>query len=468
MAVTKIKPIKSTLSKALDYIQNPDKTDEKVLVSSFGCSYETADIEFGFTLSQALEKGNNLAHHLIQAFEPGEVDYEKAHEIGRQLADAVTKGQHEYVLTTHIDKGHIHNHIIFCAVNFVDHHKYNSNKRSYYGIRNMSDKLCRENGLSVVVPNKGSKGKHYAEYQAEKTGTSYKGKLKIAVDTLIPQVSSFEELLSRLQAAGYEIKTGKYISCRAPGQERFTRLKTLGADYTEETIRERIEGKRTRAAKIPKQAEQRGVSLLIDIENSIKAQESRGYEQWAKIHNLKQAAKTMNFLSEHKIEQYADLTAKIAEVTAASEQAADSLKEVEKRLSDMAVLIKNVTTYQKTKPVYEAYKKAKDKGKYKAAHESDIILFETAARAIKAAGISKLPSVPALQSEYTKLQEQKEALYTQLSPSSSKMQLPSKQLQHSFLIRAFTRRLCCGDSLLSSLILHLRHIGQVPHIPLRS
>ena len=175
---TKIKPIKSTLSKALDYIENPDKTDGKMLISSFGCSYETADIEFGYTLSQALDKGNNLAFHLIQSFAPGEVDYEKAHEIGKQLADAVTKGQHEYVVTTHIDKGHIHNHIIFCAVNFVDHHKYNSNKRSYYGIRNMSDKLCRENGLSVVVPGKGSKGKSYAEYQAEKTGTSWKGKLK--------------------------------------------------------------------------------------------------------------------------------------------------------------------------------------------------------------------------------------------------------------------------------------------------
>jgi hypothetical protein len=158
MAVTKIKPIKSTLSKALDYIENPDKTDGKMLVSSFGCSYETADIEFEYTLSQALQKGNNLAFHLIQSFEPGEVDYQKAHEIGKQLADAVTKGQHEYVLTTHIDKGHVHNHIIFCAVNFVDHRKYNSNKRSYYGIRNMSDKLCRENGLSVVVPGKGSKG----------------------------------------------------------------------------------------------------------------------------------------------------------------------------------------------------------------------------------------------------------------------------------------------------------------------
>ena len=409
MAVTKIKPVKSTLSKALDYIENPDKTDGKMLISSFGCSYETADIEFGYTLSQALDKGNNLAFHLIQSFAPGEVDYEKAHEIGKQLADAVTKGQHEYVLTTHIDKGHIHNHIIFCAVNFVDHHKYNSNKRSYYGIRNMSDKLCRENGLSVVVPGKGSKGKSYAEYQAEKTGTSWKGKLKIAVDALIPQVSSFEELLQRLQAAGYEIKPGKYVSCRAPGQERFTRLKTLGADYTEEAIRERIAGRRAKAAKAP--GEQRGVSLLIDIENSIKAAQSKGYEQWAKIHNLKQAAKTMNFLTEHKIEQYADLVSRIEEMAAESGQAADALKNAEKRLADMAVLIKNVSTYQKTKPVYDAYRKARNREKYRAGQEQAIILHEAAARSLKASGIAKLPNLAALQSEYEALQAQKEALY---------------------------------------------------------
>ena len=379
MAVTKIKPIKSTLSKALDYIQNPAKTEEKMLVSSFGCSYETADIEFAYTLSQALEKGNNLAHHLIQSFEPGEVDYEKAHEIGRQLADAVTKGQYEYVLTTHIDKGHIHNHIIFCAVNFVDYHKYNSNKRSYYGIRNISDRLCRENGLSVVVPGRGSKGKSYAEYQAEKTGTSWKGKLKIAVDALIPQASDFADFLRLLQAAGYEIKPGKYISCRAPGQERFTRLKTLGADYTEEAITERIKGRRTRAAKAPKQ-ERGGISLVIDIQNSIKAQESRGYEHWAKIHNLKQAA--------------------------------GALKGVERRLADMAVLIKNVSTYQKTKPVYEAYRAAKDKAAYRAAHESSLILFEAAAKAVKPALVGgKLPNVAALQAEYAALGEQKEKLY---------------------------------------------------------
>ena len=409
MAVTKIKPIKSTLSKALDYIENPDKTDGKMLISSFGCSYETADIEFGYTLSQALDKGSNLAFHLIQSFAPGEVDYEKAHEIGKQLADAVTKGQHEYVVTTHIDKGHIHNHVIFCAVNFVDHHKYNSNKRSYYGIRNMSDKLCRENGLSVVVPGKGSKGKSYAEYQAEKTGTSWKGKLKIAVDALIPQVSSFEELLTRLQAAGYEIKPGKYVSCRAPGQERFTRLKTLGADYTEEAIRERIAGRRAKAAKAPR--EQRDVSLLIDIENSIKAAQSKGYEQWAKIHNLKQAAKTMNFLTEHKIEQYADLVSRIEEMAAESGQAADALKNAEKRLADMAVLIKNVSTYQKTKPVYDAYRKARNREKYRAGQEQAIILHEAAARSLKASGIAKLPNLAALQSEYEALQAQKEALY---------------------------------------------------------
>ncbi|MCC0685099.1 relaxase/mobilization nuclease domain-containing protein [Clostridioides sp. ZZV15-6383] len=377
MAVTKIKPIKSTLSKALDYIQNPDKTDGKMLVSSFGCSAETADIEFGFTLSQALDKGNNLAHHLMQSFEPGEVDYQTAHEIGRQLADAVTKGQYEYVLTTHIDKGHIHNHVLFCAVNFVDHHKYNSNKRTYYGIRNISDKLCREHGLSVVVPGKGSKGKSYAEYQAERTGTSWKGKLKIAVDTLIPQASTFEELLTLLQTAGYEIKQGKYISCRAPGQERFTRLKTLGADYTEEALTERISGKRTRTTKAPKQ-ERGGISLVIDIQNSIKAQESRGYEQWAKIHNLKQAAKTLNFLTEHQIEQYADLTAKIAEIGAANEQTADALKGAEKRLADMAVLIKNITTYQKTKPAYDAYRAAKDKGQYRAAQASFLVALPAA------------------------------------------------------------------------------------------
>ena len=408
MAVTKIHPIKSTLKKALDYIENPDKTDEKLFVSSYGCSYETADIEFQMLLDQAYQKGNNLAHHLIQAFEPGETTAEQAHEIGRQLADEVLQGKYPYVITTHIDKGHLHNHIIFCAVDMANQRKYISNRQTYAFIRRTSDRLCKEHGLSVVKPGK-DKGKTYAEWDAQKKGKSWKAKLKIAIDAAIPQAKDFDGFLRLMEAQGYEVKQGKFISFRAPGQERFTRLKTLGADYTEEAIRERIAGRRTKAAKAPR--EQRGVSLLIDIENSIKAAQSKGYEQWAKIHNLKQAAKTMNFLTEHKIEQYADLVSRIEEMAAESGQAADALKDAEKRLADMAVLIKNVSTYQKTKPVYDAYRKARNREKYRAGQEQAIILHEAAARSLKAAGIAKLPNLAALQSEYEALQAQKEALY---------------------------------------------------------
>ena len=162
MAITKIHAIQATVNKAVDYICNPAKTDESILISSFGCSPETAAFDFKFALSKTNQADPNKAFHLIQAFMPGEVSYKEAHQIGIELADKLLEGKYSYIVATHIDKGHVHNHIIFCAVNFVDHHKYNSNKRSYYGIRNMSDKLCRENGLSVVVPGKGSKGKSYA------------------------------------------------------------------------------------------------------------------------------------------------------------------------------------------------------------------------------------------------------------------------------------------------------------------
>ena len=210
MAVTKIHPIKSTLKKALDYIENPAKTDEKMLVSSFACSYETADIEFELLLSQAMQKGNNLAHHLIQSFAPGETTPEQAHEIGRQLADEVLQGKYPYVLTTHIDKGHVHNHIIFCAVDMVNQRKYVSNRQSYAYIRRTSDRLCKEHGLSVVMPGQ-DRGKSYAEWDAHRKGTSWKAKLKAAIDAAIPQAKDFDDFLRLLQEQGYEVKRGKYI-----------------------------------------------------------------------------------------------------------------------------------------------------------------------------------------------------------------------------------------------------------------
>lgn len=235
MAVTKTHPIKSTLKAAIDYILNPEKTDGKLLASSFGCGLETADIEFAWTREAAGDRGTHLGRHLIQSFAVGETTPEEAHKIGMELAGAVLGGKYEFVLTTHVDKDHLHNHLIFNAVSFVDYKKYHSNKQSYHFIRRTSDRICKEHGLSVVVPGQ-DKGKSYAEYTAEKQGTSYKAKLKTAIDTLIPQVKDFDELLRRLQEMGYEIKQGKYISFRAAGQERFTRTKTLGAAYTEEAI----------------------------------------------------------------------------------------------------------------------------------------------------------------------------------------------------------------------------------------
>ena len=354
---------------------------------------------------------------MIQSFAVGETTPEEAHKIGMELAGAVLGGKYEFVLTTHVDKDHLHNHLIFNAVSFVDYKKYHSNKQSYHFIRRTSDRICKEHGLSVVVPGQ-DKGKSYAEYTAEKQGTSYKAKLKTAIDTLIPQVKDFDELLRRLQEMGYEIKQGKYISFRAAGQERFTRTKTLGAAYTEEAIKERIKG--VYVAKTKTLREDKKIRLVVDLENSIKAQQSAGYERWAKIHNLKQAAKSMNFLTENKIEYYSELESKIADIMTAHDAAAKAVKEVEQRMSDLSLLIKHTTTYRQLKPIYDEYRKSPDKEKYLRGHESEIILFEAAARALKEMQIKKLPDLAALRKEYRSLNDRKTKLYEDYRQARSK------------------------------------------------
>ncbi len=410
MAVTKIHPIKSTLKKALDYIENPDKTDEKLFVSSYGCSYETADIEFQMLLDQAYQKGNNLAHHLIQAFEPGETTAEQAHEIGRQLADEVLQGKYPYVITTHIDKGHLHNHIIFCAVDMANQRKYISNRHSYAYIRRTSDRLCREHGLSVVKPGK-DKGKSYAEWDAQRKGKSWKAKLKIAIDAAIPQAKDFDDFLRFMQTQGYEIKPGKFVSFRAPGQDRFTRCKTLGEDYTEEAITRRIKGLAVDRGQ-KRKAEQR-ISLRIEIENNIKAQQSAGYARWAKLYNLKQAAKALNFLTEHQIESYESLESRLDEISTANDEAAAALKAVERRLGEMALLIKNLSAYKQLRPVALELRNAKDKAAFRRQHESQLILYEAAAKALKEAGVKKFHNLYALKAEYKKLDGERERLSEQ-------------------------------------------------------
>lgn len=410
MAVTKTHPIKSTLKKAIDYICNPAKTDGKLLVSSFGCSAETADIEFAWTRKHSIDKGINLGRHLIQAFEPRETSPEQAHKIGMQLVKEILGGKYEFVLTTHIDRGHIHNHLIFNAVSFDDYKHYHSNKRSYHYIRRVSDRLCKEHGLSVIIPGQ-DKGKSYIEHTAEKEGVSYKAKLKAAIDRLIPVSSDFEDLLLRLQSEGYEIKRGKYISCRASGQERFTRLKTLGFDYTEKAVTARLAG-RPRPSRAPNKDDTR-INLLIDIQNNIKAQESAGFAHWAKINNLKQAAKTMNFLTENGINSYEELEEKAAGTSASTDKLLASIKTTESRMADLALLMKHTDTYRQLKPVYDAYRKSSDKEKFLRGHESDIILFEASAKALKGMKIEKLPSAESMKAEHGALTAEKEKLYAE-------------------------------------------------------
>ena len=413
MAVTKIKAIRGTLSKAIAYILNPEKTDEKLLVSSYGCASETAAREFEWTRKIAEQKGMNpvriIARHVIQSFEIGEVTPELAHEIGKQFADEILGGKYEYVLTTHIDKDHVHNHLIFNAVDFVDYHAYKSYKRIYYDMREVSDRLCKENGLSVIPPSQ-NKGMGYKEYTEAKRGTSWKQKLKQTIDRLVITAKDYDDFLRLMQEAGYEIKTGKYISFRAEGQERFTRSKTIGENYTEERIKERIAGRTPRRSQ--RQTTPKGISLIGDIQERIRLIDSKGYEHKAKLTILKEAARTLNYLTENNLLQYADLEKKVEDVHSSYDRTGKELKGVEARLREVQPLIKNISNYQRLKPVYDAFQKAKDKPGFKAKHEAELVIFEAARSTLLAMqGDEKLPSLKTLQAEQQRLLEEQQRLY---------------------------------------------------------
>ena len=403
------------MSKAIAYILNPEKTDEKLLVSSYGCASETAAREFEWTRKIAEQKGMNpvriIARHVIQSFEIGEVTPELAHEIGKQFADEILGGKYEYVLTTHIDKDHVHNHLIFNAVDFVNYHAYKSYKRIYYDMREVSDRLCKENGLSVIPPSQ-NKGMGYKEYTEAKRGTSWKQKLKQTIDRLVITSKDYDDFLRLMQEAGYEIKPGKYISFRAEGQERFTRSKTIGENYTEERIKERIAGRTPRRSQ--RQTTPKGISLIGDIQERIRLIDSKGYEHKAKLTILKEAARTLNYLTDNNLLQYADLEKKVEDVHSSYDRTGKELKGVEARLREVQPLIKNISNYQRLKPVYDAFQKAKDKPGFKAKHEAELVIFEAARSTLLAMqGDEKLPSLKTLKAEQAQLFEEQERLYAE-------------------------------------------------------
>ena len=433
MAYTKIHAIKATVNKAIDYICNPDKTDEKIFISSFACSPETAAIDFKYTLDHCRENSPNKAYHLIQAFAPGEVSFEEAHRIGQELADRLLQGKYSYVVTTHIDKGHVHNHIIFCAADNIDHDKYHDCKQSYYHIRKLSDGLCKEHNLSIIVPGE-KRGKKYNEWDADKNGTAWKPHLRKDINSCIKSASTYEEFLLLLRAKGYEIKgeefgenAPKYVSFRPLGKERFIRgsVKSLGNEYTKERIRERIELKRERKATIPKRdyASRR----LVDTSDE-KFQTSPGLKRWATIENLKIAAQ-----SYAEAESITKLEHEISVKTEAGKSAKQSVVELEHRIKDLAEIIKYAEQYRANRSYHIGYKKAKNPDAYFRRYESQIILYGGARRMLEQAGINlKSLNIDKLKSEYQELIRQKDELTSTYKTCEKEVHELSRKLMNLY------------------------------------
>ena len=410
MAITKIIPFRTTIGKSVAYICNPNKTENCAFVYSENCFPKTASVEFSFLLRKAQAGGNTLGRHLIQSFSPDETTPEQAHEIGKRLAEQHLKGEYAYVMTTHVDRNHIHNHFVWCAVNLKTHNRYHSNKRSYHEIQDLSDSLCRENGLSVIEVKSGKRGKSRFEYDMAKQGGSYKEKLRIVIDNATLKANGFEDFLQLLSAQGYEIKQGKYLSFKHKDGERFTRAKTIGEDYTEERIRERIKTKEP-VKQSPK------IKALHDL-TADKFQQSTGLTHWGKIQSLKIMADTMNLLKEKGLTDLPEFDRKFEASNTALDKVSDTLKSTENRLKDLTELQKQLRIYGRTKEMYGKFQQSRNKDKFireTDSAESDVMLHETAKRYLSAykKEHGTVPKSVELKPLLATLQNEKSTLYEQ-------------------------------------------------------
>lgn len=421
MAYIKIFPIKITDKKAMDYIMNPDKTDGKLLVSSFACSPETADIEFAFTRKagkeNVMDKGNNLAFHLIQSFKPGEVDATTAHVLGKQFADEVLKGKYEYIISTHNDKGHVHNHIIFNATSFRDYHKYVSNKRSYHKICRISNRICQENGLVTSMPKERA-GRSYKENMEYHHGNSWKAKLKFAVDKAVWTSVNYEEFLLKMKLSGYEIRQGKHLAFRALEQKNFTYMKSLGSYYTEDSVQERLNRNRHKTVS-PKNIS-REIRLFVDISTFIESGNQKGFETWAMRNNLKQAALTFNYLSENNLLNYERFQQHIEDMSEAVHLCEEKIDTLDNKISHQQVLQKQCDAYRKCRRIVRAGKHAPDPQLYKYRHFSEFQLHDILKKQLSDAGITKIPSQKRLKQELDQLEKNKYSVLQELHKLQNK------------------------------------------------
>lgn len=410
------KNLKQTLADRLDYDQKDEKTEGGELVTTYMCSPESAAQEFlisreiyeAITGRSQPKDRDIIMYRILQSFKPGDITPEEANRIGYELAMLFTKGRHQFTVSTHTDKAHIHTHIEFNSVNLDCDGKFNNFKNSAFALRELNDKLCREHGLPVIEEPK-KRGQRYAEAAAAKRGRSFKGRLRQTIDSVLPGCKEFEEFLARMREAGYEIKHGKHIGFRAPGQLNFTHTYRMGADYSEAALRERISGRPAR--KTPQKASGKKVNLLIDIQAKLQSGKGGGYERWAKVFNLKEAAKTLNFLTDNGITDYDELAQRAEEAGEQFDALSLRVKQLEGRMAGIAQLKTHIINYSKTRDIYTAYRKSRHKKEFRADHADEIEKHEAAKAAFDALGGTKIPRVAELSKQYTDLLAEKKEHY---------------------------------------------------------
>ncbi|HBF8299248.1 TPA: relaxase/mobilization nuclease domain-containing protein [Clostridioides difficile] len=423
MAITKIHPIKSTLNLAIDYIVNGEKTDEQILIGTHKCHQETAHTQFLRTRNDAGTRGTVLARHLIQSFLPGETTPEMAHQIGMELCKKILKDEYEFVLSTHIDKGHIHNHIIFNNVNMITGKCYQSNKKSYHKIRYQSDKLCKENNLSVIdefyesyKKNYKTNGKSWYENEQAKHGTSWKSRLQFDIDRMIKQSKDWDEFLKKMNELGYEIKYGKHIAFKPKDKARFTRAKIIGEDYTEERLKERIVEK----ASIKTLAVKKRIGNVIDMNTNVKVKENKGYEYWATKHNLNIMAESIIFLRKQGIKSVKQFDDYIQKAADERQDLQDKIKTIDKEMQELSATMEQVHIVKKYRQYYKEYKANPSDKAFFEEYKAQITLYENALSELKKS-YSKLPNSKDILAELDKLQEKKNTLMQEYSSTKSTM-----------------------------------------------
>ena len=438
MATTRIMPLHTgkgrtagqAISDIIGYVGNPEKTEDGRLVTGYRCDSRTADLEFLLAKQQYIrntgrERGNDdvIAYHLRQSFAPGEITPEEANRLGRELAQRFTKGKNAFIVCTHTDKAHIHNHIIWNAVDLSCERKFRNFWGSTRAVRRLNDTICIENGYSIVE-NPKHHGKSYNKWLGDKAKPSNRDQLRDSLDrALSEKPAGWDALLDRLREMGYEIRSGKNPSFKKEGWGRAVRLDTLGEDYAKDVLLAAMRGERTHTPGKKKQtvhAPER-VNLLVDIQKKLQEGKGAGFERWAKTFNLKQMAQTMNYLTEHGLLEYAALEEKVSLATSRHRELSDQIKAAEKRMAEIAVLRTHIINYSKTRDAYAAYRKVGYSKKFLAEHEADIALHKAAKKAFDGLETGRIPTVKSLQAEYAKLLEGKKKAYGEFRQARDEM-----------------------------------------------